>query len=299
MIYTVTLNPAVDYVTHISKLETGNIMRSEKESVFFGGKGINVSTVLHELGVLSVAMGFLAGFTGKAIEDGMKSKGILTDFVYLENSFTRINIKIRADEETDINGRGPDISTEKMATLLDKLERTHDGDTLVLAGSIPPSLSENTYERIMERQEGKKINFVVDATGKLLLNSLKYKPFLIKPNTSELSEIFSKEITGVEESLKYAARLQEMGAKNVLVSMGAKGAVLLDEYGKDHYMPALDGKVVNTVGSGDSMVAGFIAGYEKMHDYDYALKLGTASGSATACSEGLADADMINRFMKK
>lgn len=297
MIYTVTLNPALDYVMHVKEMKAGNILRSCGEAVFFGGKGINVSTILREHNVSSVAMGFVAGFTGGALENGLESKGIQTDFVHLENGLTRINVKIRADEETDINAGGPAISEAELNALYEKLEQLQAGDTLVLAGSIPPSLPENIYEKIMERLADKGVRFVVDATGQLLVSSLKYRPFLIKPNDDELGELFSVTIDSPEDALQYAVLLQEMGAKNVLVSMGGKGAVLLDETGKEHYMPALKGKVVNTVGAGDSMVAGFIAGFEQTGDFAYALKLGSASGSATAFSEGLADIQSIQKLL--
>ncbi len=298
MIYTLTLNPAVDYVIHVEKLNIGSILRSTDENVFFGGKGINVSAVLHELEVQSVAMGFLSGFTGKEIENGLTRKGIKNDFVYLEKGFTRINIKIRSREETDINGNGPQIEDKDFAALFKKLENLQDGDMLVLAGSIPGTLPKDTYEKIMASFSDKKINFVVDAAGQLLVNALKYRPFLIKPNTDELSEIFSVRISSVDDAAKYALKLQEKGARNVLVSMGADGAVLLDESGSRHFMPAFKGKVINTVGAGDSMVAGFIAGYEKRHDFEYALKLGTAAGSATAFSEGLGDSATIKSILE-
>ena len=299
MIYTITFNPSIDYIVEVDDFQLGKVNRTANEYILTGGKGINVSIVLNNLGIESQALGFIAGFTGSYIQSHLEENGIHTDFIDVQNGYSRINFKMKSHEESEVNGNGPMINETDLTKLIEKIKKLNKGDILVLSGSIPKCISDDIYAHIMKEINHLGIKVVVDATGKLLLNSLKYKPFLIKPNTSELSEIFSKEITGVEESLKYAAKLQEMGAKNVLVSMGAKGALLLDEYGKDHYMPALDGKVVNTVGSGDSMVAGFIAGYEKMHDYDYALKLGTASGSATACSEGLADADMINQFMKK
>lgn len=297
MIYTLTLNPALDYVTFVDDFNVGNIMRSVGEKVFFGGKGINVSSVLLELGVSSVAMGFLAGFTGKAIEQGLNDKGVSSDFVYLKNGFSRINIKIRSGTETDINGQGPEISVEDFNLLLKKLEKLKLGDMLVLAGSIPPSLPQNTYEQIMKKLQDKDVRFVVDATGELLLSSLKYKPFLIKPNLEELEELFKSKISSKNDIEKYALRLQGMGAQNVLVSLGGDGAVLLDENQNTHYQKAFSGKVINTVGAGDSMVAGFIAGYFKEGDYSYALKLGSASGSATAFSEGLANKQTIKDLL--
>lgn len=297
MIYTVTFNPAIDYVVHVPQFEKGSINRCDEENAFFGGKGINVSLILNELGLESTALGFIAGFTGKAIEQGIAEKGIKTDFVHLNKGLTRINVKIRSSEETDINGVGPNIDESQVNELFEKLEKLKNGDTLVLAGSIPNSLPSNIYEKIMEKLNKKGIRFVVDATKDLLLNSLKYEPFLIKPNNDELGEIFSTKIDTPELAAKYAEKLQQKGAKNVLVSMGSAGAVLLDEFGKEHYMPAIEGKVVNTVGAGDSMVAGFIAGVIQKSDYDYALKLGTAAGSATAFSEGLSEKTLIKRLL--
>lgn len=298
MIYTVTFNPAIDYLVYLPKLEEGNIMRSKKQSIYFGGKGINVSMVLKELECPSTAMGFVAGFTGEAIENELRHRNIETDFVHLQDGYSRINIKIRTEFETDINCAGPKISNEELSELLEKLDKLSHNDILVLAGSIPDTLDSDVYEKIMARLEGKGVRFVVDATGELLKNSLKYRPFLVKPNNSELGAIFGAEINSFDDVQKYANRLQNMGAVNVLVSMGAKGAVLLDENGLFHHTKALGGKAVNTVGAGDSMVAGFIAGYEKAADYEYALKLGVAAGGATACKEGLAGREDILALLK-
>ena len=298
MIYTLTLNPAIDYVVHVDDLKIGSIGRSHNEGIFIGGKGINVSMILREHGLDSAAMGFVAGFTGNAIEQGLAEKGIHSDFVHLRGGFSRINIKIRSREETDINGQGPEITAEDLERLFAKLDGMKDGDTLVMAGSIPGSLPQDIYERIMGRQSGKNIRFVVDAEGELLTKTLRFHPFLIKPNREELGEIFSADIKDTVQSAKYARKLQEAGARNVLVSMGGSGALLLDEDGKTHFMDACSGEVINTVGAGDSMVAGFIAGYEKTGDYAYALKLGSASGSATAFSEGLADKKKIEEILK-
>lgn len=297
MIYTLTLNPAVDYVLHLDKLTPGSIGRSHNESVFCGGKGINVSLILQEHGIPSVAMGFIAGFTGTAIEEGLREKNLQTDFVRLHNGFSRINIKIRAHEETDINGEGPQIGNDDLNALFTKLDNIQSGDTLVLAGSIPSSLPRDIYKTIMDTLSDREIRFVVDATGELLMSALAYRPFLIKPNNEELGEIFSTEISSPDQAIVYAAKLQEKGARNVLVSMGGKGAVLLDEKGQKHYMPAYRGEVVNTVGAGDSMVAGFLAGYEQTKSFAYALKLGSASGSATAFCEGLADIEQIKNVL--
>lgn len=297
MIYTVTFNPAIDYLVYVPDLTVGSIIRSEKERTFCGGKGINVSLILQELGIESTAMGFLAGFTGSAIEQLLSGGAIHTDFVHLKEGLTRINVKIRSGQETDINAQGPEISETDIRELLKKLNNLKSGDTLVLAGSIPNTLPTDIYEKIMELLSGKGIRFVVDATGDLLLNSLKYKPFLIKPNNDELEELFSVKIGTQDDVIKYAGELHKKGAANVLVSMGAKGALLLDENGQKHYMSAVAEKVVNTVGAGDSMVAGFIAGYAKTGDYEYALKLGSAAAGATVSHEGVAKRNEILKLL--
>lgn len=296
MVYTVTFNPAVDYIVHTKQLIAGATNRSDSEEIYFGGKGINVSIVLSELGVKSKALGFVAGFTGEAIENGVAEKGIDADFVHLNEGFSRINVKIKSGEETELNGQGPKITDEAIRELYAKLDEIQDGDTLVLAGSIPSSLPADIYERILERLSGKKIRAVVDATKDLLLNVLKYRPFLIKPNNFELGEIFGVEMKSTEDIVKYAGKLKEMGAQNVLVSMAGDGAVLLDENGKTHVCGVCRGEVKNSVGAGDAMVAGFVAGCKK-GDYEYALKLGTASGGATAFSEGLAEKNRIYELL--
>lgn len=298
MIYTVTFNPAIDYVVHINQMQTGCVNRSVSEDIQFGGKGINVSTVLKELGINSKALGFIAGFTGEAIEKNIQSKGIETDFVHLKEGYTRINVKIKSDEETELNGQGPKISNNAINMLYEKLEKVADGDTVVLAGSIPNTLPSDIYENILARLSKKHIKTVVDATGNLLLNALKYKPFLIKPNNHELGEIFGTAANSVDDVVKHAEKLREMGAKNVLVSMAGDGAVLVDEYGNVHKSKACKGKVKNSVGAGDSMVAGFIAGSAD-GDYEYALKLGTATGGATAFSSGLAKKEEIYQLLKQ
>ncbi len=298
MIYTVTFNPAVDYVVHADKLKKGSVNRTISEEIYFGGKGINVSMVLRELGIQSKALGFVAGFTGKAIEDGVREKGIETDFVHLDKGFSRINVKIKSDEETDINGQGPEIGEKALRELFGKLSELKDGDTIVLAGSIPNTLPENIYEKILEALSDRQIKIVVDATKDLLLNVLKYKPFLIKPNNHELGEMFGVTLKTNEEIAEYAGKLKEMGARNVLVSMAGDGALLLDENGKTHICGVCKGTVKNSVGAGDSMVAGFIAGSQN-GDYDYALKLGTAAGGATAFSDGLAKKDEIYRLLEQ
>lgn len=299
MIYTVTFNPAIDYVMNVPGLVPGEVNRSKEEYVFFGGKGINVSLVLRELGRDSTALGFIAGFTGDAIRRGVEDAGVKSDFIRLENGLSRINVKIKASTETDLNGKGPDISEKDLQKLFEKLDTLKDGDILVLAGSIPPDLPENIYETILARLSDKSITFVVDATGDLLKNVLVYKPFLIKPNHHELGEIFGKTLKNTDEIAHYAKEMQKMGARNVLVSMAANGALLVDETGRVHIIGTAKGKAVNSVGAGDSMVAGFLAGYLEKNDYSYALALGSAAGSATAFSEGLANKELIFRLLNE
>lgn len=297
MVYTVTFNPAIDYVIHIGEMRLGATNRSSREEMYFGGKGINVSIVLRELGVISKALGFTAGFTGEAIEKGLADMGIDTDFVHLEKGNSRINVKIKSGEETEVNGQGPDIDDKAMAVLFEKLESLADNDILILAGSIPSSLPSDIYERILERISGKNIRVVVDATKDLLLNVLKYKPYLVKPNNHELGEMFGINLETDQEIETYARKLQDMGAVNVLVSMAGNGAILMDEFGKVHRCGVCRGTVKNSVGAGDSMVAGFTAGALK-GDYEYALKLGTAAGGATAFSDGLATREKISELLK-
>lgn len=298
MIYTVTFNPAVDYVIHTSEVEVGGVNRAESEEIYFGGKGINVSMVLNELGVKSKALGFIAGFTGDAIEKGISEMGIETDLIRLENGFSRINVKIKSGSETDINGQGPKIGGKALDKLFQKLDKLTDGDTIVLAGSVPNCLPADIYEKILDRLQNKNVKAVVDAAKDLLLNVLKYKPFLVKPNNYELGEMFGVTIKTNEEIEKYARKLKDMGAKNVLVSMAGDGALLLDENGKTHICGVCKGTLKNSVGAGDSMVAGFIAGSEQ-GDYEYALKLGTAAGGATAFSDGLAQKSLIDELLKQ
>ncbi len=299
MIYTVTLNPSIDYIVHLDSFTRGITNRTTGEEYYIGGKGINVSYILSELGIQSTALGFTAGFTGDAIEKGVKEKGIKCDFIRLKNGTSRINIKLKAAEESEINCQGPDISNVEFDLLLQKTDVITDGDIIVLAGSIPNTLSSNAYEKILKRLEGKDIRIVVDAAKNLLVDSLKYKPFLIKPNKQELSEIFDTEIKTESDIELYAKKLQGMGAKNVIISLGSDGAILLDEFGNKHRIGVLKGKALNTVGAGDSMVAGFIAGYEQTKSYSYALTLGTACGNATAFSKGLATKEKINEIFKK
>ncbi len=297
MIYTVTFNPAIDYVVTLPRLCPGSINRNKAEEFQFGGKGINVSGVLKALGVDSVALGFIAGFTGESLEKGLQGQGLCTRFLSVAQGLTRINVKIKAQEETEINGIGPVITPEDMQRLYHQLDALVPGDTLVLSGSIPACLPDDTYEQILEHLQGRDIRTVVDATGKLLVNVLKYRPFLIKPNNHELEEIFGEELKTQEQLAACAKKLQAMGGRNILVSRAGNGALLLDEGGNTHCIACPKGQVVNSVGAGDSMVAGFLAGYLQTGDYSYALKLGTAAGSATAFSMGLASKERIFQLM--
>lgn len=299
MIYTVTLNPSIDYIVRLDSLKKGVTNRTTSEEFYIGGKGINVSCVLAELEIDSTAIGFIAGFTGEAIEKGIRNDKIKTDFIALENGISRINIKIKTEEETEINCKGPEVSEKDMEMLMQKIDGISDGDTLVLSGSVPAALSDDVYEKILMRLSNKKVRIVVDAAKKLLLNSLSYRPFLIKPNQQELSEIFDTEIKNESDVEKYAKQLQLMGAQNVLVSLGKDGAILIDENGEKHKSSTLSGSVINTVGSGDSMLAGFIAGYETKHSYSYAMKLGTVCGNATAFLSGLATREKIEELLKE
>lgn len=297
MIYTVTFNPAIDYVISLPEFVEGKINRSSEEEIFVGGKGINVSIMLHRLGITSKALGFTAGFTGKAIENDLIEQGIETDFIHLKNGSSRINVKIKAELESEINGIGPVVGKEAVDMLFTKLDDLIEGDTLVLAGSIPTSLPNDIYEQIACRLSSKKIMLVIDASGELLLNVLKYRPFLIKPNHHELGEMFGTEITDSEKARFYAEKLKNKGAENVLVSMAENGAVLLDSNGNFHQINAPLGKVVNSVGAGDSMVAGFLAGYTERKNYEYALSLGIAAGSATAFSKGLSEKEKVYEIL--
>ena len=299
MIYTVTFNPAIDYVVRLdSPLEVGEVNRARGEDCVLGGKGINVSGVLAELGCQSVALGFVAGETGAWLERGLAAQGLHTDFIHLQEGMTRINVKIKAGQETELNGAGPNIPESAMQALEAKLDALQKDDVLILAGSIPACLPQSTYERLLARLQGRGVRAVVDATQNLLLKVLPYKPFLIKPNNHELSEIVGHELTTDDEIVAAAAGLQAQGARNVLVSMAGDGALLLDENGAVHRIGCPKGKVVNSVGAGDSMVAGFVAGYLRTGDYRYALRLGTACGSATAFSVGLATKVEIDRLLE-
>ena len=298
MVYTITLNPALDYVMKVGKLRYDDINRSKSEEIYYGGKGINVSVILTRLGVHNKALGFVAGFTGRKLEQMLVDEGIDCDFNRLSNGQTRINVKIKADTELDVNASGPDISEDDIKDLMDKLDDIGEGDYLVLAGSIPSTLPDDIYERILSRLQSRGVNFIVDATGDLLKKALPYKPFLVKPNHHELGDLFGVETKTEEDIVKYARKVQEMGARNVLVSRAKDGATLIDENAKVTTFANVDGELVNSVGCGDSMVAGFVAGYINKKDYAYALKLGAACGNATAFSEELATADEIKKVFE-
>ena len=293
MIYTVTFNPALDYVVWMDTLRPGEINRTQNEAIQYGGKGINVSTVLTALGVDNVALGFLAGFTGRALEEGLRSQGIHSDFIWLPEGLTRINVKVKGGKETEINGRGPTVDAAALRALQDKLDRLEAGNILVISGSVPAALSHDVYEQILARLEDRGIQFVVDTTRDLLCSALPYHPFLIKPNNLELGEIFGKTPTTDTEIRHCAAQLQEKGARNVLVSMAGDGSLLLDERGGYYRLGVPKGTVRNSVGAGDSMVAGFLAGWLEKGDYAYAQRLGAAAGSATAFSDGLATREAV------
>ena len=288
MVYTVTFNPSLDYIVSVEGFQMGKTNRTAKEQMLPGGKGINVSTVLKNLGIPNIALGFSSGFTGEEIKRRVEEMGLASDFINLQNGYSRINVKMKDFDGTEINGQGPDISPSETEKLLEKLDGLKEGDVLVLAGSIPRTMPDSIYSDILRRLDGKGILTVVDATGELLLHVLEYSPFLIKPNNHELGEIFQVKLETREDVAPYARKLQEKGARNVLVSMAGQGAVLLDENGQVHMLPAPKGKLANAVGAGDSMVAGFLAGWLTKKDYEYAFRMGISAGSASAFSENLA-----------
>lgn len=293
MIYTVTFNPALDYILELDKLEIGKIQKSKTELILPGGKGINVSTVLTNLEVDNIALGYKAGFVGAEIERLLRNMNVKTDFIDLEEGNSRINVKVSAEEETAINTNGPKISESKILELLEKLKNLTENDFLVLSGSIPSSIKDDIYEKICGIVREQNVRIVVDATKNLLVQALKYNPFLIKPNNEELGEIFGVEIHTKEDAYVYGKKLKEMGAQNVLVSMGKIGAALIDEAGQEYFIKSPEGKRVNTVGSGDSMVAGFIAGFLKYNNYNDALRMGVSAGSASALSKYLATKEEV------
>lgn len=299
MIYTVTFNPALDYVISVDHFALGKVNRTVGEAVFCGGKGINVSALLATLGLESTALGFVAGFTGKEIEQGVKKLGFSSDFIHVKNGMSRINVKLKSDEETEINGMGPDIQPGDVEALFEKLDRLKKGDVLVLSGSIPAAVGSSIYRTIMERLKNRGVRIAVDAEMDLLTEVLPLKPFLIKPNNHELGQIFGKELRTEEEIIDCARILKKRGAVNVLVSMAKDGAILLDENGNIHRQGVCRGTVKNSVGAGDSMVAGFLAGYLNTGDYGYALRLGTACGGATAFSDGLGTREQIAKLLSQ
>ena len=299
MIYTITFNPALDYIVKMDEFNLGNVNRSNNEFVYAGGKGINVSIVLNNLGVKSKALGFIAGFTGEEIERRVREFGCDTEFIKLKEGMSRINVKIKADVESEINGGGPDISSDALEELYKKLDTLTVGDILVLAGSIPKTMPTDVYERIMERLQEKNIKFIVDTTGESLLKVLKYNPFLIKPNHHELGELFGVKLNSKEEIIEYAKKLKDMGAQNVIISMAGDGAILIDSNGGVTTSNVPKGVVKNSVGAGDSMVAGFIAGYLNSEKIEDGFKLGVATGSASAFSEGLATKDYVYELLEQ
>lgn len=296
MIYTVTFNPSLDYIVSVRDFQLGKTNRTCTEQMLPGGKGINVAIVLHNLGIDVMALGFTAGFTGGEIQRRIREIGFRYDFIELDNGFSRINVKLKDFDGTEINGMGPVISAEAVECLMKKLDLLKDGDMLVLAGSIPESMPDTIYRDIMKRLSGKGIDIVVDATGKLLTKVLEFEPFLIKPNNHELGDIFGVTLTEKAEVIPYAEKLQAMGARNVMVSMAGEGAVLLDETGKVHQLNAPKGRLVNAVGAGDSSVAGFVAGWKERQDYAHAFKMAVSSGSASAFSELLATKEEIMKL---
>ena len=299
MIYTVTFNPSLDYIVQVNDFKTGIVNRTNDELILAGGKGINVSIVLNNLGHDNTAIGFIGGFTGEALKRSLQNQGIKTDFIDVKEGFTRINVKMKSNEETEINGQGPKITNDNINELYEKLDVLSNEDILVISGSIPCMLPDDMYERIMEYLKDKNVRIIVDATKDLLLNVLKYHPYLIKPNNIELGEIFNKELKTKSEVISHAKKLQELGARNVLVSMAGDGAVFVSENGDIFESNAPKGEVINSVGAGDSMVAGFLAGVLETNDYHNAFLMGLCSGSASAFSHHLAKREEVETLMRK
>lgn len=297
MVYTVTFNPSLDYIVTVDNLTLGAVNRTNREIMKPGGKGINVSLVLHNLGYDSTALGFQAGFTGREIVRLMDEEQIRSDFIELGEGMSRINVKVRSDEESEINGMGPEIGGADIDKLYRQLDDLENGDILVLAGSVPAGMPKTMYRDIMRYLSGKDIRIAVDAAKELLMNVLEYHPFLIKPNNHELGEIYGAALQTRDEVIPYARKLQEEGARNVLVSMAGEGAVLLTEDGQEYRSEAPKGKVKNSVGAGDSMVAGFIAGYLASGDYEQAFYMGVCTGSASAFSEGMATKEAVGSLL--
>lgn len=298
MIYTITFNPALDYISQVDDFEKGKINRTKKEKILPGGKGLNVSIVLKNLGLENIALGFIAGFTGEELKNRIEKHGIKTDFIKVKEGLTRINVKISSKEETALNGNGPEITEEDVQELLEKIEKIKKDDIVILAGNVPKCINNNIYEIICVNLEKNGVTFIVDATRELLVNVLKYRPFLIKPNKEELEETFKVKLKSKEEIITYAKKMQLMGAQNVLVSLGGEGAILVTNQNEVYYQSAPQGKVLNTVGAGDSMVAGFLAGYKESGDYGQALKMGIATGSASTFSMDLATKEQVEILLK-
>lgn len=293
MIYTITFNPALDYIVSVEEFVLGKTNRTSQEQIMPGGKGLNVSMVLHNLGVESVALGFIAGFTGQEIRTKVEEYGCRAEFIQLPQGFSRINLKLKSQEGTEINGMGPEIDKESLRKMMDRLELLEAGDFLILAGSIPISMPDSIYKTIIEILSKKNVQFIVDATKDLLLNVLSNKPFLIKPNNHELGELFDVDLKDRDSVIPYGKKLQEMGARNVLISMAGEGAVLVAEDGNVYQVKAPKGKLINAVGAGDSMVAGFLAGWIATKNYKEAFLNGVATGSASAFSEYLATKEEV------
>ena len=299
MIYTVTFNPSLDYIVAVEDFKLGLTNRTSSELMLPGGKGINVSTVLMNLGIENTALGFTAGFVGDEIVRRLEKMGVKSDFIKISEGVSRINLKLKSIDGTEINGMGPEISTDKVQELMDRLDSLGEGDVLFLAGSIPSSMPDDMYEKIMARLDGKGVMIVVDATKDLLMNVLKYHPFLVKPNNHELGEIFGVELKTREDVVPYGKKLQEKGAANVLISMAGEGAVLIAGNGEVFMEPAPEGKLINGVGAGDSMVAGFMAGWMEKKDYEHAFHMGISAGSASAFSENLATREEIEKVYRQ
>ena len=297
MINTITLNPSLDYVVKVDNFKADALNRINSEQIYAGGKGINVSIVLKNLGVDNTALGYVAGFTGDEILRQIKDHNVDCDFVKLQSGMSRINVKLKSDGETEINGAGPDISEKDLKSLYEKINKLGKGDFLILSGSIPKSVPDDIYERIMKSLLDKEVEFIVDATKDLLLKVVKYRPFLIKPNHHELAEMFNVELKNDEDIIAYGKKLQEMGAKNVLISMAGDGAILLPENGEPIKREVPKGILKNSVGAGDSMVAGFLCGYLKNKDLGEAFKMGIATGSASAFSEELATKGEVENLL--
>ena len=296
MIYTVTVNPAIDYVMHPLTLDMGFTNRSSHEEIYIGGNGINVSTILNELDVPTIALGIVGGFTGTYLVDTLQDEGVICSFVKLDKGFTRINVKLNGIVMSMVNGMGPKVPQKKLDELFERMDRIGEGDTVVLTGSIPATLPDDLYDIIMTRLRGRNIRFVVDAPGNWLMQALPSKPYLIKPNNHEVGRLFNAKPETPAECMPFARILHERGAANVIVSCGKHGSALLDEDGNEHITDVPPCRLVNATGSGDSMVAGFLAKLDQGATFGEALRFASACGSATAASKGLAKRETIMRL---